>query len=225
MVGTNAAEGAACLALADLEGALKLLLTLVVLAGAFAKAGFTCGTIAIAARLVKAWTLGLAKAAFFAAGTVAELALTTWCAVVTFKAGAIACAAFLVETRALRLAKAAFFAARTVTELALTTWCAVVTFKTWAVAIAAWLVKAWALGQSKATFFVARTVAKAAFLVEMRTLTAFTAWATVFIEAGTLRAAKAALVTVTARTAAVIAETGAIAARTATIFLLEAWAL
>ena len=181
MVGTNAAEGAACLALADLEGALKLLLTLVVLAGAFAKAGFTCGTIAIAARLVKAWTLGLAKAAFFAAGTVAELALTTWCAVVTFKAGAIACAAFLVETRALRLAKAAFFAAR--------------------------------------------TVAKAAFLVEMRTLTAFTAWATVFIEAGTLRAAKAALVTVTARTAAVIAETGAIAARTATIFLLEAWAL
>ena len=156
MVGTNAAEGAACLALADLEGALKLLLTLVVLAGAFAKAGFTCGTIAIAAWLVKAWTLGLAKAAFFAAGTVAELALTTWCAVVTFKAGAIACAAFLVE---------------------------------------------------------------------MRTLTAFTAWATVFIEAGTLRAAKAALVTVTARTAAVIAETGAIAARTATIFLLEAWAL
>ena len=200
MVGTNAAEGAACLALADLEGALKLLLTLVVLAGAFAKAGFTCGTIAIAAWLVKAWTLGLAKAAFFAAGTVAELALTTWCAVVTFKAGAIACAAFLVETRALRLAKAAFFAARTVTELALTTRCAVVALK-------------------------AGAIACAAFLVEMRTLTAFTAWATVFIEAGTLRAAKAALVTVTARTAAVIAETGAIAARTATIFLLEAWAL
>lgn len=137
MVGTNAAEGAACLALADLEGALKLLLTLAVLAGAFAKAGFTCGTIAIAA----------------------------------------------------------------------------------------WLVKAWALGLSKAAFFAARTVAKAAFLVEMRTLTAFTAWATVFIEAGTLRAAKAALVTVSARTAAIIAETGAIAARTATIFLLEAWAL
>ena len=115
--------------------------------------------------------------------------------------------------------------ARTVTELAITARCAVVTFKTWAVAIAAWLVKAWALGLSKATFFAAGTVAKAAFLVEMRTLTAFTAWATVFIEAGTLRAAKAALVTVSARTAAIIAETGAIAARTATIFLLEAWAL